>query len=285
MAQIRNHGRILQKSQGLRPAEIPSDVQYHRQCYQQFTNKNSLSIPQKQSDKRKENLRAIMQQCTSYDTDESSKPKHSSSSSSSGILLPDACRFCDKTLKYKSRKSQPLRKCEVKKVRGKIERCAKEKSDYRIISLVSTHDLVVTEAKYHSSCYADSIRPKKIRKTSSINTEENQEYKRVEIEAFQLAVEHCYNSMSKSKVIKDLLEQREQSCYVAKTARFIHKEIEAMKDEMPWPPQPDNLNPDNFKMPKKLGEFLTTLITGKDDEDGISSRHARLRHSLGQDIV
>ena len=87
------------------------------------------------------------------------------------------------------------------------------------------------------------------------------------------------------KVIKDLLEKREQSCYVAKTARFIHKEIKAMKDEMPWPSQLNDLNPDNFKMPKKLGEFLTTLIASKDDEDGISSRHARLRHSLAQDIV
>ena len=58
-----------------------------------------------------------------------------------------------------------------------------------------------------------------------------------------------------------------------------------MKDEMPWPPQPNDLNPDNFNMPKKLGEFLTTLITGKDDDDGISSRHARLRHSLAQGIV
>ena len=199
--QIRNHGRILQKSQGLRPAEIPTDVQYHRQCYQQFTNKSSLNILQKQSEKHKENLRAIIQQCTSYDTDESSKPKRSSSSSSSGILLPDVCIFCDKTLKYKSRKSEPLRKCEVKQVREKLEQCAKEKSDYRIISLVSTHDLVAAEAKYHPSCYTDYTRPKKIKKTSSINTEENQEYKHVEIEAFQLAVEHCYHSMAKSKVL------------------------------------------------------------------------------------
>ena len=30
---------------------------------------------------------------------------------------------------------------------------------------------------------------------------------------------------------------------------------------------------------------MTTLITGKDDEDGISCRYARLRHSLAQDIV
>ena len=214
-------------------------------------------------------------------------------------------------MKYKTRKSEPLRKCEVKQVKEKLEQCAKEKSDYRIISLVSTHDLVASGAKYHPSCYSDYTRLKKIRKTS-IDTEQNQEYKRVEIEAFQLAVEHCYNSMAKSKVlsfqeilaimrehflkndfslttstkkdlrrnlekcfgdklkfmsiknrsflysseidvekvIKDLLEEREQSCYVAKTARFIHKEVKAMKDEMPWCPQPNDLNPDNFKMPK-----------------------------------
>ena len=129
-----------------------------------------------------------MQQCTSYDTDESSKPKRSSSSSSSGILLPDVRIFCYKTLKYKSRKSEPHRKCEVKQVTEKLEQCAKEKSDYRIISLVSTHDLVASGAKYHPSCYSDYTRLQKIRKTS-IDTEQNQEYKRVEIEAFQLAVE------------------------------------------------------------------------------------------------
>ena len=47
MWQIRNYGRIFKKSQGLRPAEIPTDVQYHRQCYQQFTNKSSFNILQK----------------------------------------------------------------------------------------------------------------------------------------------------------------------------------------------------------------------------------------------
>ena len=104
-------------------------------------------------------------------------------------------------MKYKSRKSEPLRKCEVKEVRETLEQCAKEKSDYRIISPAPTHDLVAAEAKYHPSCYTDYTRPKKIKKTSSINTEENQEYKHVEIETFQLAVEHCYHSMAKSKVL------------------------------------------------------------------------------------
>ena len=38
-------------------------------------------------------------------------------------------------------------------------------------------------------------------------------------------------------------------------------------------------------MPKKLGQFLTTLITGQEDEEQLNSRSARLRLSLAQDIV
>ena len=38
-------------------------------------------------------------------------------------------------------------------------------------------------------------------------------------------------------------------------------------------------------MPKMFGEFLTTLITGKDCEDPMSSRQARLKHSITQDII
>ena len=38
-------------------------------------------------------------------------------------------------------------------------------------------------------------------------------------------------------------------------------------------------------MPKILGEFLTTLITGKDCDDQMSSRQARMKHSIAQDTV
>ena len=34
-----------------------------------------------------------------------------------------------------------------------------------------------------------------------------------------------------------------------------------------------------------FGEFLTTLITGKDCDDPMSSRQARLKHSIIQDII
>ena len=54
---------------------------------------------------------------------------------------------------------------------------------------------------------------------------------------------------------------------------------------MPWTPQPNDFQPENFKMPKMSGEFLTTLITARDSDDQMSSRQARLRHSIAQDIA
>ena len=70
-----------------------------------------------------------------------------------------------------------------------------------------------------------------------------------------------------------------------KTAQAIHNEIKELKEGIPWPLQPNDLQPENFKMPKMPGEFLTTLITGKDCNDQMSSRQARLKHSVAQDIV
>ena len=70
-----------------------------------------------------------------------------------------------------------------------------------------------------------------------------------------------------------------------KTAQAIHNEIKELKDGMPWPSQPNDLQPENFKMPKMLGEFLTTVITGKDCNDQMRSRQTRLKHSIAQDIV
>ena len=86
-------------------------------------------------------------------------------------------------------------------------------------------------------------------------------------------------------LVKQLLEAREQCAYTVKTAQAIHNEIKELKYEMPWPPQPNDLQPENFKMPKMLGEFLITLITGRDCDDQMSSRQARLKHSIAQDIV
>ena len=38
-------------------------------------------------------------------------------------------------------------------------------------------------------------------------------------------------------------------------------------------------------MPKRLGEFLSTLVTGKDSNNQMSIRQGRVKHSITQDIV
>ena len=82
-------------------------------------------------------------------------------------------------------------------VEGKIEQCAKGKPDHRIIALTSTHDFIAAEAKYHPSCYTNFTRP-----TCSGKYQEVDDYKRVELEAFKIAVECCFNTINQSKVFK-----------------------------------------------------------------------------------
>ena len=61
------------------------------------------------------------------------------------------------------------------------------------------------------------------------------------------------------------------------------KQFIKSKDGMPWPQQPNDLQSGNFKIPEMLGKFLTTLITGKDCDNQMSSRQARLKHSITQE--
>ena len=98
-------------------------------------------------------------------------------------------------------------------------------------------------------------------------------------------IEKCYKLFTRKKrlhvysaeidvenLVKQLLEAREKCVYTVKTAQAIHNKIKELKDGMP----------ENFKMPKMLGEFLTTLITGRDCDDQMSSRQARLKHSIAE---
>ena len=106
--------------------------------------------------------------------------------------------------KYKSKKAENLRTCDLKQVKEKIEQCAKDKTDHCIIVLTSTHDLIAAEAKYHPSCYTNFTRPKKtsVSSTSSGKCQEMDDYKRVELEAFKTAIESCFNTINQSKVFK-----------------------------------------------------------------------------------
>ena len=74
-------------------------------------------------------------------------------------LLPNKCIFCDKEVKYVKRKREFLRKCVAEYGKSKILQHAKEKNDFRLITLASTNDLTAPEAQYYPSCYTDYTRP------------------------------------------------------------------------------------------------------------------------------
>ena len=94
-----------------------------------------------------------------------------------------------------------------------------------------------------------------------------------------------YAEIDIENLVKQPLETQEKCGYTVNTAQAIHNEVNELKDEKPWPPQLNEIQSENFKMPKMIGGFLPTLITGKDCDDQMSSRQARVKHSITQDTV
>ena len=143
-----------------------------------------------------ESLKSIIDKAVEFEIDECTpnKPKRNSSSSSTSSLLPEiCCIFCCLDIKYKQRKPEYLRKCQVKQVKETLEKYAKEKNDFNMISLLSTNDIIAAEAQYHPSCYQDYTRPKHSGKKN--NDHQYLECKNVELEAFHLVITNCYKSI------------------------------------------------------------------------------------------
>ena len=85
--------------------------------------------------------------------------------------------------------------------------------------------------------------------------------------------------MTVEQSVRELIRNQDKSNEITSAAEIIRKEIKELKDEMPWPPQPIDLDPDKFTIPSKLNAFLTFLLGGKEDVE-LSGRNIRLRHSL-----
>ena len=181
---------------------MPIGVQYHRECYQKFTMKSQLERILKKSEKMKDSLKSIIDKPVEFEIDECApnKPKRNSSSSSTSLLLPKKCIFCSFDIKYKHRKPEYLRKCQVKQLRDTLEKHAKEKNDFNMISLVSTNDIIAAEAQYHPSCYQDYTRPT----NSGKKNDDHQylEYSNVELEAFHLFITDCHKSIMHPTILK-----------------------------------------------------------------------------------
>ena len=73
----------------------------------------------------------------------------------------------------------------------------KEKNDFHFIVLAWTNDLIAAEAQYHSSCYTEytrSVTGKKVIEKSG--------YQKLELQAFQEVIKHCYDIICSSSILK-----------------------------------------------------------------------------------
>ena len=105
--------------------------------------------------------------------------------------------FCDKEVKYVKRKSEFLRKFVVEQANSKMLQHAKEKNDFHLIVLALTNDLIAAEAQYHSSCCTEYTRPVTGKKVI-----EKSVYQKLELEAFQEVIKHCYDIIFSPSILK-----------------------------------------------------------------------------------
>ena len=75
---------------------------------------------------------------------------------------------------------------------------------------------------------------------------------------------------------------KEKESIVKTAATLIRSEILQMKDTLPWPPQPKDLEPKKFVIPEKLKEFLSKIFH---EEEKPNARKSRICYSFAQDIV
>ena len=71
---------------------------------------------------------------------------------------------------------------------------------------------------------------------------------------------------------------------VLQASKDICSEIQSIKDEMPWPPQPNDLVPRKFHCGELLMCFLKGLLSGNISEKD-STRVERLSMSFAQDLI
>ena len=75
---------------------------------------------------------------------------------------------------------------------------------------------------------------------------------------------------------------KEKESIVKTAAKLIRSEILQMKDTLPWPPPPKELEPKKFVIPEKLKEFLSKMFH---EEEKPNARKSRICYSFAQDIV
>ena len=85
-------------------------------------------------------------------------------------------------------------------------------------------------------------------------------------------------------IFKELYKAQDDDQIIINAAKIIRKEITDMKDEIPWAPEPEDLEPDAFQFPDQLERFLLHLFGNKSPEDA-RSQNSRYQHSIAQDLI
>lgn len=175
-AKVRNYAPITDVAKDLGEKEVPS-IQYHRKCRSLFTMKRELETLKR---KATENI--------TEEAGENSLPKRPSRSSDEGRVYLPICIFCNKDKFIKGSKSrEKLTQAVTLNADQTLRECATQKRDEKILAITS-RDVVAAEAHYHRSCYKDYTRinrkePKN--QDNNIGTDGDDEYKRIEREAYK----------------------------------------------------------------------------------------------------
>ena len=91
--------------------------------------------------------------------------------------------------------------------------------------MISTHDLIAAELKYHPSCYQEYMRPKrKLKQMDDVTVA----YKRVELEAYHVVIKTCHEMICKENIIKmqDLSNIMNGIKISNSTRKNLHRNIE-----------------------------------------------------------
>eukprot|EP00111_Clytia_hemisphaerica_P013096 TCONS_00038445-protein len=92
------------------------------------------------------------------------------------------------------------------------------------------------------------------------------------------------SNITNEQIFKELYKTQDDNQVIINAAKIIRMEINSLKDDIPWPPQPEDLEPDAFKIPNQLGRFLLQLFGNKSHEDA-SNQSSRYQHSIAQDLI
>ena len=65
------------------------------------------------------------------------------------------------------------------------------------------------------------------------------------------------------KELNTLQSSSDEDKNLVMSAKIILDEVKELRDELPWPPQPADLNVEKFKLPPKLEILLQSLLSGK----------------------